>query len=344
MMAAMTAYRNILVAIDFSSESAAALKLAVWLASKNRGRVVLAHSLRDLRRLLKSSPPLELVYGDADRFQQELRREADQKLNSMALELGARDVDISIETLLGDPYIELTHAVQAEGYDLVLAGTRGLASWKEFVVGSTARRLIRKCPSPVWVVKEERAEPPKVVLAGTDFSEVSLKAATQGLYVAQQADAEFHLLHVIDSQDVSEELIAKVPRADDLRQEINAETAKRLDNFLELLGCKRGRIQVHLSWGEPWKEVCRIAENVHADLIAMGTVGRSGIKGLLLGNTAEKVLSVCPCSMLTVKPDGFVSPIAAPFWQLHPAIAEPESSTGREAERTASVNVRSETE
>jgi hypothetical protein len=46
-----------------------------------------------------------------------------------------------------------------------------------------------------------------------------------------------------------------------------------------------------------------------ADLIVIGTVGRSGIKGLLLGNTAEKVLDTCDCSMLTVKPDEFVSPI-----------------------------------
>lgn len=46
-----------------------------------------------------------------------------------------------------------------------------------------------------------------------------------------------------------------------------------------------------------------------ADLIVIGTVGRSGIQGLLLGNTAEKVLDTCDCSIFTVKPDGFVSPI-----------------------------------
>jgi nucleotide-binding universal stress UspA family protein len=63
--------------------------------------------------------------------------------------------------------------------------------------------------------------------------------------------------------------------------------------------------------------VKRVAEHVQADLIAMGTVGRSGIKGLLLGNTAEKVLGACDLSMLTVKPDGFVSPIEPACWPLH---------------------------
>jgi nucleotide-binding universal stress UspA family protein len=318
MQTAATGYSNILVAIDFSPHSDAALKQAVWLARTNRGRIVLAHSLRDLRRVLQSTPQLELVYGDADRFQRELRREADQKLRNRVMELGARDVVISYETLLGEPYIAITHAVQAEGYDLVLAGTRGLAAWKEFIVGSTAKRLIRKCPSSVWIVTAENEEPPKVVLAGTDFSDVSLKAATQGLWVARQADAEFHLLHVVDSMDVPEDVIAKIPRANSLRHDINDDAKTRLDAYLKSVPCERDRIQVHLAWGTPWKEVGRIAEQVHADLIAMGTVGRSGIKGLLLGNTAEKVLGACECSILTVKPDGFVSPIDPAFWPLHP--------------------------
>jgi universal stress protein E len=55
-----------------------------------------------------------------------------------------------------------------------------------------------------------------------------------------------------------------------------------------------------------------------ADLIAMGTVGRSGIQGVLLGNTAEKVLATCDASILTVKPAEFVSPIQPAFWKLHP--------------------------
>jgi hypothetical protein len=81
-----------------------------------------------------------------------------------------------------------------------------------------------------------------------------------------------------------------------------------------------------VSWGTTWKEVYRMAELRHADLIAMGTVGRGGFKGLLLGNTAEKVLGACNCSVLTVKPDDFVSPISPPFWRLHPATEEHESS------------------
>jgi nucleotide-binding universal stress UspA family protein len=68
-------------------------------------------------------------------------------------------------------------------------------------------------------------------------------------------------------------------------------------------------MQPHLSWGTPWKEINRLATEQSIDLITMGTVGRSGIRGLFLGNTAEKVLNACDCSILTLKPAGFISPI-----------------------------------
>lgn len=317
-----TGYKNILVAIDFSPYSDTALNQAVWLARQSKAKVVLAHTVRDLRQALycaSHEARLDLLYGDGELYQREARKEADEKMRRKIVDLNAMDLDIKFETLLGEPFVELIHAVQAEGYDLVLAGTRGLSAWEQFFVGSTAKRLIRKCPSAVWIVKAEYVGPPKVVLAGTDFSEVSLKAVRHGLDVALQADAEFHLLHVIDSLDVPDTMFARLPKANALRQEINEDAKKRLDAFLESVPCERARIQVHLSWGTPWKEVRRISEQVGADVIAMGTVGRSGIKGLLLGSTAEKVLGACACSILTVKPDGFVSPIEPAFWPLHPS-------------------------
>jgi nucleotide-binding universal stress UspA family protein len=232
--------------------------------------------------------------------------------------LRANDLDVKYETLLGEPFVELSHAVQAEGYDLVLTGTRGLSAWEQFLVVSTAKWLIRKCPASVWIVKAEHVGQPKVILSPTDFSEVSLKAAAHGLWIAKQSQAQFHLLHIIDSHDVPENIISRVPEGSTLRNEINGEARAHLENFLDSLEADRSRIQVHLSCGTPWKVVSRFSQHLAADLIAMGTVGRSGIRGILLVNTAERILSTCDCSILTVKPDNYVSPIQPAGWQLHP--------------------------
>ncbi|RPI89277.1 MAG: universal stress protein [Planctomycetaceae bacterium] len=200
----------------------------------------------------------------------------------------------------------------------MLAGTRGLTAWEQFFVGSTARSLIRKCPSSVWIVKAEHVGPPRAVLAATDFSDASRRAVLEGLWVALQASADFHLLHVVDSMDVPEDMISRIPEGSSLRREINEEAEHRFDQFLESLNTDLDKVQRHLSFGTPWQEIGRLSTHLNVDLIALGTVGRSGIKGLLLGNTAEKVLGMCDCSILTVKPDGFVSPIDPAFWPLHP--------------------------
>ncbi len=320
-MSGNTGYQRILVATDFSPHADAALKQAVWLAQQTAASITLAHTLPNLREVVHSASvqaKLDLLYGEGDKFQREVRKSSDAKMRRMIADLGAVDLDVRCETLLGQPFVELTHAVQAEGYDLVLAGTRGLAAWEQFFVGSTAKRLIRNCPATVWIVKAEHVGPPKVVLAPTDFSENSLKAASHGAWVAQQANAQFHLLHVIDSMDIPEDVISRVPQGSSLRNEINEEAKARLETFLDSLQADRNKVLVHLSWGTPWKEVKRVAEHLAADLIAMGTVGRSGIKGVLMGNTAEKILDRCDCSVLTVKPDNYVSPIHPAFWPLHP--------------------------
>jgi universal stress protein E len=167
--------------------------------------------------------------------------------------------------------VEITHAVQQEGYDLVLAGSRGLAVWEQFFVGSTAKRLIRKCPASVWIAKDEHVGPPKVVLAATDFSDVSVKAVKQALWVAQQASAEFHLLHVVDSTDVPEDIISRIPEGSSLVNEIKAEAERRMESIVESICAERSRIRLHFAAGTPWRDICRTAQHLHADLVALGT-------------------------------------------------------------------------
>ena len=312
MMSDQLGYERILAATDFSLPAEAAVKQAVWLARQAGTQITLAHTMPDLRKGVHSAThqaKLDLLYGADGGLQQEMRQDSETKLRRMIVNLNAIDLNIKFETLLGDAFVEVTHSVQQDGYDLVLAGTRGLAPWEQFFVGSTAKRLIRKCPSSVWIVKAEHVGPPKAVLAATDFSDVSRRAVLEGLWVAQQASAEFHLLHVVDSMDVPDDIISRIPKGSSLRSEINEEAKHRLDRFVESLNTDPDQLRLHLSFGTPWQEIGRLAKHLNLDLIALGTVGRSGIKGVLLGNTAEKVLDACDCSILTVKPAGFVSPI-----------------------------------
>ena len=62
--------------------------------------------------------------------------------------------------------------------------------------------------------------------------------------------------------------------------------------------------------GSPSREIPALAKRLKADLVVMGTAGRSGIPGLIMGNTAETVLYQLDCSVVAIKPPGFVSPVA----------------------------------
>ena len=105
-----------------------------------------------------------------------------------------------------------------------------------------------------------------------------------------------------------------------MRREIDAEASRRLDEFLGTLTDDRTQIQVHLSLGRPWQEIQRMSQHLSADLVVIGTVGRSGIKGMLLGNSAEKILDTSGSSTLAVKPAGFVSPIEPPSGPLQSSL------------------------
>ena len=67
--------------------------------------------------------------------------------------------------------------------------------------------------------------------------------------------------------------------------------------------------KLHMAKGDPRRALPRLVARHRPDVIVMGTVGRTGIAGLIVGNTAEEVLMQVTCSVLAVKPRGFVSPI-----------------------------------
>lgn len=312
-------YRSILLATDFSPSADAAARQAVWAAKQFGAPVVLAHVLADFTKALfaaSGEARHEAFYGDPDVLQREIRAQSDERLKQLLASLDRGQVDVRCETLVGEPFVKIIHAVQAEGYDLVVTGTRGVSAWKQFVFGSTAKRLVRMCPAAVWVVKAESAPPPKSILVATDFSDVSRRAVDQALRFAEKTGGELHVLHVVEVDLVPSAL--ELSSSQPFRQALEDEANRRLQELLNSLPKTGVAIRPHLAWGTPWLEIVQAAQRLRADLLVLGAVGRSGIKGLLLGNTADRVLTMCDSSILTVKPAGFVSPIEPPILPLHP--------------------------
>jgi nucleotide-binding universal stress UspA family protein len=320
-------FSKILVATDFSKPAEWALRQANWLAERCGAQLTLAHVLTDIRGAMSDMPASgrwELVAGDIDRFERELRRRSDERLARLTAKYCDAGVQLRHETLIGSPYVEIIHAVQKEGHDLVIVGTRGLSGLKRFLVGSTAERLVRQCPSPVWVVKGAGHSLRAIVVA-VDFSEVSRGSLELGGALAAATGARLHVVHAtfIPAEAASGAMPSgggwtTKKKLLQYRQGLKQEAELRLSEFVKMHVLDGQPVRERVEHGEPWKVIGTAVRRIGADLIVMGTVAHSGIPGLFIGSTAEKVLRSCDCSILTVKPAGFVSSIQSPAWSLHP--------------------------
>ncbi len=137
----------------------------------------------------------------------------------------------------------------------------------------------------------------KTILYATDFSEHSCLAFHVACDLARDADARVIVLHV-EPRPVSS--VGGAQALPPLAEEFDRLSADaRLRSFRSTgLG---GRLEYELAYGDPAEEIIKSACKLDADIIVMGSHGRHGVKRMLLGSVAEKVLRSSPCSVLTIK-------------------------------------------
>ena len=229
-----------------------------------------------------------------------------------------RKVKCDIRVVPGRMAIEVIHAVLRDGFDLVVKAPKGNMGLVRQLFGSQDLQLMRQCPCPVWLAKPGRQRTYSRILAAVDPSADSKEAASLDRYIlglaAELAEVEQAELHVVHVQRVATGadmhpglggMTAKELAS--IATEVERDHRARLDRLLEHQGAAVTR--VHFRKGEPADVIRSVASRIKADLLVMGTVARSGVAGLLIGNTAERVLNSVRCSVLTVKPEGFKTPV-----------------------------------
>ena len=145
----------------------------------------------------------------------------------------------------------------------------------------------------------------KTILLPTDGSECSAKAMTYALSFATQYGGRVVALHVIDQRWEEQTRVAFVEVGQEVTQKIRngyAEEARRILQAVVDAGARAGvPVDTRIVTGIPFDEIVRIGKELSADLIIMGTHGRTGVSHLLLGSVAEKVVRRAPCPVLTVR-------------------------------------------
>jgi nucleotide-binding universal stress UspA family protein len=185
-------------------------------------------------------------------------------------------------------------------------------------LGSDDLHLLRKCPCPIWIINPTQRKPfGKILIAvdpdPSDPERLGLHADLVKLGTSL-ARNEHGKVEVVHAWRVYGETMLRGPRFKLSDAEINAladnEKATR-QQWLDALVAPYAdsNIKVTLVKGQPEVVLTEIIERKKPDIVVIGTVARSGLPGLLIGNTAEYVLSRINSSILTVKPRGFKSPV-----------------------------------
>lgn len=299
----MVPFRRILVGVDLALSGegptpgcAQALAQALELAVRTGAELELLHStwadLHEENRALRPGPGAEGL----------------RTLEGWVERAGAAGVRARLSLAAERAWLELIGRAKRGEADLVLVARRNQGAG--LGLGSVARKLMRKCPCPVWVARPEGQVVLRSIVAATDLSAVGNRAVELAALLAQRFGAELDVVHAWPlplAVPMLPELDVPAQGRLDVEQHERA-ARERFERALAALSLPVTP-RLHLSCGAPSVAIQELVARCAADLLVMGSVSRTGIAGLLLGNTAERLLDRVPCSLLTIKPADFVSPV-----------------------------------
>jgi len=308
----MNHFHNILVGIDLgknveslsgflSPPNMEAVEYAMTLAEKTGAKLAFVS-------VLDAGDTSRRLIHDAKADTSNVFDEAHALLSQLVERASQRGIAAEARVVMGKSWLKLIQEVLRHQHDLVIVGTRHEGRVDRILFGSTAMKLLRKCPCPVWVTKPSHGLPMSSVLVAHDLDAVGRHALDLGIGLAKAFDLRLHVIHAIEQLPVGDPTGFGMtpPGAEAMHEEAHERIV------VELAGADlqpEPEIRIMSGFAEP--AIADMIQEKSIDLLIMGTLGRAGIRGVITGNTAERLLPRLQCSMLAIKPDGFECPVDA---------------------------------
>lgn len=312
----MKKFKKILAVVDPTVKEQPAVGRAAWLARETGAELELLvcyyNEYLSGDRLF-DSPSLEKARCEVIENQQ-------KHLEALAEPVRKQGVVVKTSAVWDHPLYEgiVRHAVASKS-DLVLKDTHHHSAVTRALLTNTDWNLIRTCPTPLWLVKpRDVGEQPVFVAAIDPIHQHDKPAALDDeiLHVsktfAAHVGGDVHAFHSYDPRIAVATATANayIPVSlpfDEIERQMHEDHEKRfheITKFHEIDGN-----HAHLVAGLTHEELPLIAEQLHADVVAMGAVARNRWKRLFIGATAERTLEHLPCDLLIIKPDWFHTPV-----------------------------------
>ena len=278
--------KTILCAVDLGAEAGEAIRQAADAAAGSDAELVVFHAYEVLPMVSGTFPEYTPVQLD---LLESAKRAAREALQATVTRMGLRvPVRVEVETALG-AYAAIVERAEAVEAVLIVVGSRRAKAIDRLLLGSVAEKVVRYAHCPVLCARRSPAA--GRVLVAADLSPASLAAITTGATEAQRRQVPLLVVHGLGA-------------GRDLLESPQSRTAMRIqaeEQIQRWLMSADLRAEVVVEDGEPVFEVCRLAEQLPAQLVIVGATGRTGLKRVLLGSVAEGIVRKAPCSVLAVR-------------------------------------------
>ena len=299
-------FEHILCPIGLIPDSDEALRYAAALAKSFGARLTAIHCIQS---------EVEGSLIDRSHIEETLK---DSIAKHVFADAGGK-LDAGVVVVEGDPQVAITREAALRRVDLIVMRSRR-RPYRAALLGSTAESICRTAPCPVLVTHPAEVEWAGAttnsigierVLVAYDFSIDSELALSYGLSLAQEYEAELHLIHVLPLRVRAEAPeIAYLPFG--YEPSFN-DAAGRLNSAVPGEARLWCTIKQAIREGHPYREVLDYAEEQKIDLVCMGASGTGFGMRALFGSNADRVLRQAPCPVLIARPlrPMIASPVAA---------------------------------
>lgn len=307
----MKALNRILVVIDPNDDAQRAMSRAVVLAKATGAQLTAFLSIYDFSYEMTTM----LSIQERDAMRKAVVEDRELWLKDMIEDKFAEAVDININVLWHNrPFEAIIETAINNDYDLIVKGTHQHDTLKSIIFTPTDWHLLRKSPCPVLLVKEmEWAKNGRILTAvhtGSDAEHhinLNEKLIDQAKGLAQLIDAEVHVVNSYPGTPVN--IAIEIPEFDpnEYNSVVKAHHQKACAELAQR--CDIDQERIHIAEGLPEDVIPEVSREIDAELLVIGTIGRTGFSAAIIGNTAEHVIDQINCDVLAIKPDGYVSPL-----------------------------------
>lgn len=295
--------QDILVPVDFSRCSGAALDVAVQYAERFGARVHLLHAYVDpiasvpFGRDGISGPPTAPI-----EVLQDARRAREAEAAKLQARCEEHGVEAKVDEIEGDPKRVIVDYAGQMGADMIVMGTHGRSGVTRMLLGSVAERTVRSASCPVLTVPREEegaARAVRRIVCATDLTSVSARAVEVATSMAKAFGASLTLVHVVHAAPYLgwDGAAAMAAIHDSYLDELRRGAKESLAELAQ--GIEGVSVDTNVFNGVPHEVLGSLAKE--ADLLVLGTHGRGGVEHMLIGSVAERTVRLAEGAVLTVR-------------------------------------------